>query len=128
MRSLRVALDNQVSGGITAFLYGSSVPSKGADVSGILQTRISGRDEVYCGDARAWLLSHQDRVHDIQVQLSQIFASRLERKTAERNTTHRKYEFKVIDEGPANCVTILFIPFLILTAFNECLTDETVHR
>jgi len=71
---------------------------------------------------------HQDRVHDTQVQLSQLLASHREGKRAERNATHHEYEFKIIDEGPANGVAILFILFLILTAFDECLTDETIHR
>jgi hypothetical protein len=44
------------------------------------------------------------------------------------NATHHKYEFKVVDEGPTNGVTILFVLVLILTAFDECFANETVHR
>ena len=106
---------------------GPQSPSKGADVSGVLQTRISGWvrcvTKMHIHDCH-----HQYRVHATQVQLSQLLASHHEGRRAERNATHHKNEFKIVDKGPANSVTIFLILLLIFTAFDECLTDETVHR
>lgn len=81
---------------------------------------VCGRAIVHIRDRRV-----QDRIHNTQGQLPPFLASRCKEKNV---ATHHKYEFKIVDEGPANGVAILFVSFLILTAFDECLADETVHR